>query len=135
MFMLSSIVNLILLNISINSCFIDMFAKLKELWADKGWKINEFKTLDCSSNSKLNGILDSILSQTNFKGSKVYLLKRIQKLISIQKFSVREVKLLKKLVETQLIGETINFKQIEYFFPGKNQIIVRKQVGKLLISL
>ena len=117
-----------------NYTVIEMFVMLKELWAQQGWKVSDFNTVEWKNNAKLNTILTDIMSQIKFKGSKTFLLKRIQKLNRSQKFSVREMKLLKKTFIAQMKEGIINFNEIEYLFPGKKPCIIRKYVSKLLAS-
>ena len=114
---------------------IELFGILKELWELHQRNIDEFLTSQLELDITLKEILSEAHQRTNFRGGKIYLLKRIQKLVSIQTFSVRENKLLKKLISQQLDSKKIDFVQIEYFFPGKQSEVVRREIGKLMLQL
>ena len=114
---------------------IELFEILKEFWELHQRNIDEFLTNQFEVDVTLKEILTEAHQRTNFRGSKVYLLKRIQKLVSTQTFSVRENKLLKKLVTGQLESCKIDFLHIEYFFPGKQSEVVRREIGKLMLQL
>ena len=118
-----------------NMLLLEMFSILKELWGFKQRSICEFLASEFEADIVLKEILAEAHQRTNFRGDKVYLLKRIQKLASNQTFSVRENKLLKKLITKQFESNRINFGQIEYFFPGKESKVVRREVGKLMLQL
>ena len=117
-----------------NYLYIDMFVVLKAIWKEKECELFDFITKHWRSSAKINEILCQVLVQTNFKGNKTLLLKRIQKLLLSQEYSVREEKLLKKLVLIQLKSGKIDFNQLEYFFPGKDSEEIRRKAGRLLIS-
>ena len=128
-------INLQFLQIDFNILKIDLFVILKELWGIKQRSICDFLTSGFEADIVLKEILTEAHQRTNFKGDKVYLLKRIQKLVSNQTFSVRENKLLKNLVGVQLQTNKLNFSQIEYFLPGKKSEIVRREIGKLMLQI
>ena len=113
---------------------IELFGILKELWELHQRNIDEFMTNQFDADITLKEILTEAYQRTNFRGDKIYLLKRIQKLVSTQTFSVRENKLLKKLITQQLESKKIDFVQIEYFFPGKQSEVVRREIGKLILQ-
>ena len=115
--------------------FIDMFEILKAIWKEKDCDLFNFWTKNWRTCQKINDILCLMLVRTNFKGNKTLLLKRIQKLLLNQEYSVREEKLFKKLVSIQLKSGKIDFNQIEYFLPGKNPEEIRRKAGRILISL
>ena len=112
-----------------------MFMILKELCTNNQRNISDFWKVDLESDLVLQKILIEVHQQTNFKGDKIYLFKRIKKLGSKQKFSVRENKLLIKLIQLQLKSNKLDFNQIEYFFPGKSSNVLRKEIGKQLVLL
>ena len=113
---------------------LDLFNKLKNLWYESGRDISEF-WINKEVDSTLDEILTNTLLQIDFKGEKDLLLKRVRKLASNQEFSIREKRLLKRLVEVQRNSGKLDFRQIEYFFPGKLSSIVCKEIGEALISL
>ena len=112
-----------------------MFMMLKELCANHQRDISDFCITDLKSDLVLQKILTEAHQQTNFRGDKISLFKRIKKLSWKQKFSVRENKLFTKLIQLQLKSDKLDFNQIEYFFPGKNSNVLRKKIGKHLSSL
>ena len=113
--------------------YLELFSKLQKLWYDNGREASEFLWNYSESDFTLQKILSDAYKQTNFKRDKIQLLKRIRKLISNQKFSLRELKILKKLVRAQKLSHKIDYKQIEYFFPGKLSENVRKEIEKLVV--
>ena len=88
--------------------------------------------VDYNSDLVLQEILSEIHHQTNWRGGNIFLLKRIKKLGSKQKFSVREGKLLKNLIQLLLKNDKLDFNKIEYFFPGKSSTVIRKEIGRQL---
>ena len=82
----------------------------------------------------MNKILEDVLCQVKFKGSKSLLIKRIIIIASNPQLTVTEKKLLEVLVTAQVKSNCLNLAQIEYFFPGKPSHIIRREVGQILIS-
>ena len=113
---------------------IDLFDKLKKLWKENRRELKEFWINNTNIDSTLNRILEDVLYQVNFKGSKSLLLKRIRNIASNPELTIREKKLLKVLVTAQIKANLLNLAQIEYFFPGKPSHIIRREVGQVLIS-
>ena len=81
----------------------------------------------------LDEVLDKVILQTNFKGKKHLLLKRIRKLGTNQTFSFREKKLLKALIKSQLAHRGINISELSYFFPGKSDHSIQEEISIIQI--
>ena len=94
---------------------IDLFSKLKQLWAERNRVVSEFWVHDKDVDFDLDVILEEVQHFISFKGKKELLLKRIRRIASIKEFSFREMKLLRLLVKTQLEAENIDYNQLEYF--------------------
>ena len=94
---------------------IDLFSKLKQLWAERNRVVSEFWVHDKDVDFDLDAILEEVQHFISFKGKKELLLKRIRRIAFIKEFSFREMKLLRFLVKTQLEAENIDYKQLEYF--------------------
>ena len=102
---------------------------------ERGRSVTEFWIGEQAIDGTLDEVLSETLNQIEFKGDKLLLLKRIRKIASNKDFSIREKKLMRRLIEIQSKSFNIDFDQIEYFFPGKLSEIVRKEIGEALISL
>ena len=94
---------------------IDLFSKLKQLWAERNRVVSEFWVHDKDVDFDLDIILEEVQHFISFKGKKELLLKRIRKVASIKEFSFREMKLLRLLVKIQLESGNIYYNQLEYF--------------------
>jgi hypothetical protein len=81
-------------------------------------------------NSKLTGtlkvILRSLCVEVDWKDRASKLLKRIRRIGRNQDFSVRDWKLLRKLVNQQKRAGNVNFSKLEYFFPGKSEELLQR---------
>ena len=94
---------------------IDLFSKLKQLWAERNRVVSEFWVHDKDVDFELDVILEEVQYFISFKGSKELLLKRIRRIASIKEFSFREMKQLRLLVKNQLKTGNIDYSQLEYF--------------------
>jgi hypothetical protein len=89
------------------------------------WKNNS--TLD----PEHKDLLLKIAKKISWKGYYMKLLKRIRKLARAKDFSVREDKLLSKLVNQQRRKGYRNFEELVYYFPGKDaEMLERKYYEK-----
>ena len=113
---------------------LDLFSKLKQLWAVRNRDISDFWIHNRGVDYLLDEILDEVLSQISYKGDKDQLLKRIRKVARFKTFSIRDRKLLKKLVEAQKQKHDIDLAQLEYFFPGKEIAVIEDEVSALSIQ-
>ena len=85
--------------------------------------------------SKLTNIFEQISKEVNFNGNKSAFLNRIRKIGYKTDFTLRDNKLLKKLIDVSVEYGNINLDQIEYFFPGKDPSQIRKEIGRILFHL
>ena len=93
---------------------LDLFSRLKQLWAARNRDISDFWIHNRGVDYILDEILDEVLSQISYKGDKDQLLKRIRRVARFKTFSIRDRKLLKKLVEAQKQKHGIDLSQLEY---------------------
>ena len=94
--------------------------------------ISEFFIPDCKLDSVLDTILSKVHERINFKQSKYFLLNRIRKVAANSEFSIRDKRLLKKIVTAQSAFSNFNIENIEYFFPGKSRILIKSETEKVL---
>jgi hypothetical protein len=72
-------------------------------------------------------LLIKIREKIDWRGPKIELLRRIRRLGRSKKFTVRDVKLLRKIVNQQKREGYTDFKAALYYFPGKSvEMIERK---------
>jgi hypothetical protein len=88
------------------------------------WKDNEILR------PQLYKLLLKVKEEINWGGPKVELLKRIRKLGKSTTFTVREVKLLRKLINQQKREGYTDFKAVLYYFPGKSLKMVRNKYNE-----
>ena len=119
---------------SINKPFLDLFFKLKKLWAKQGRDFQEFNNFDLEKDETLDEILNEVFSQIKYKSTKEWFLKRIKKAIQNKNFSPKDVKILKKFVNLQENADNIFYKRISYFFPGKQTTDIIQEIQKYLIE-
>lgn len=90
----------------------------------------EFWKKDEKINSVHKSILCRIVSETNWKGTKNELLSRMRKVALNSTFSVRDVKLLRKLVNEQKRNGYTNFEEVLYYFPGKSLEMIEEKYNE-----
>lgn len=104
-----------------------MFQQLRQLLTKCEVQIED---LFVAKSNRLKGnallVLKEIAEIINWRSSRSDLQKRIRKLASQTTFSVRDKKLLKKLVNKQRKVGEINFDDILYYFPGKSVETLKK---------
>lgn len=64
-------------------------------------------------------MLSDVIVEVDWRGTKLELLRRIQKVGKSQKFTCRETTLFKKLMTTKVKGKTPSLKDVRGYFPGK----------------
>ena len=104
-----------------------MFAKLKIYCAEKGIETKEFWNSSYPLSDSLKEVLNKLHKDTLWKGSTKELYKRIVKL-GLSTFSVRELKLLKKIVKDQTKSGKINFEELSYHLPGKSYESIKSKL-------
>ena len=78
----------------------------------------------------LKEIIKTFLNQWEWKGTCKDLHRRIFKLLT-SPFSVREIKILKKMIKKQSKNKTIKYDKIAYHLPGKSIKAIKNQWAKL----
>lgn len=79
-----------------------------------------------------NSIILQVMACTNWQRKPYHLLKRFVSLSAAQKFSVRDLKRLKKLCKRQKREKAYDFRQIADQFPGKDPKVIRTECKKVL---
>lgn len=75
-----------------------------------------------------NSAVDELVLKTGWKQPAFYLIKRIQKLYKASEaLTTREIKNLRKVYYKMIKSNTLNWDEIYYMFPAKNQKMIRKQ--------
>ena len=71
----------------------------------------------------------------NWKGSRVRLFNRISAVCKLSNFSVREMKLLKRIVKKEFSGIPIDYERVLYEFPGKTMRQIKQECNKICTSI
>ena len=97
-----------------------MFKHLYQLW--RHFKIDPEKFWDDEEKltNEMVRILKQLKDEFDWSNSKYQLLARIRKVASSKTFTVRETKLLRKLVNQQTKEGEADFESVQYYFPGKS---------------
>ena len=104
-----------------------MFTYLQELCKNFNIEISLFWENTNRVKGDLYEILKLIEKKFNWRNGRLGLLRRIRKIAKNSNFSVREKKLLRKLVNQQVREGYQDFKAILHFFPGKTiEMLQRK---------
>ena len=115
------------LNTELSSINMDLYQFLYEnnhwivddSWQDILWEI------------RLN-ILERIIEKYNWHNTPYSLFRRLRKLVQNQSFSVRDIKLLKRVVKRQKILKCYNITELITLFPGKFECTIREEWKKYL---
>lgn len=67
----------------------------------------------------------------NWKGTRTRLIQRIRNIIYSAKFSVRDIKKLKRIVKKEYKGSAIDYDRLVYEFPGKSKAQLIKECKKI----
>lgn len=103
---------------------------LRKVCQKLGREITEFWDHQDSLPDDLWSSLDHIAKESGFKGKKVRLLQRIQKIGKETKFSVRDRKLLRKFINKQYEEGKVDFESVLYYFPGKTVQMLKNEYNK-----
>ena len=91
-------------------------------------EVEKFYDPEAQLSEELDNILTKLVYETKWRRSrKLELLQRVRKIASDTTFSVRDGKLLKRLVTKQVKNGTVDFEALLYYFPGKNVEMIKKQ--------
>lgn len=103
-----------------NLVFIDLFKILRKLCAEEGTCITNFWKDDLPLAQPEASILLELTAQVGWKRNrKIDLLKRIRRIGRKDSFSVRETKLLRRLMNQQQKKGTNDYESVLEHFPGK----------------
>ena len=67
----------------------------------------------------------------NWKGTRTRLIQRIRNIICKAKFSVRDMKKLKRIVKKEYKDKGIDYDRLIYEFPGKSKVQLIKECKKI----
>lgn len=98
-----------------------MFKRLNELWYMRGVDISDFWKSSCGINEEWWDIIQILAKEIKWDTDKSeQLITRIRKIGKNDKyFTVRDVKLLRKLINTQKKNGSVDLTKVAYYFPGK----------------
>ena len=97
-----------------------MFSVLNKLLKEYDIPLSDFEGNNFPLSDRLMDVLDELISMTKWRKSRKFeLLQRSRKMIMNKTFSIRDKKLLSKLVNQQKRQGFINYEEIVYYFPGK----------------
>ena len=99
--------------------FLEIFVLLHKLCPEHGFETTDFTHSRGEPTEEMFEVLNIIKSKLGWKRSKNLLLTRIRKVGKNTKFSVRETKLLRKLINQQLKDGLTDFSAVLHHFPGK----------------
>ncbi|CAI2383208.1 unnamed protein product [Moneuplotes crassus] len=110
----------------------EMFKRLIELCKECQVQVSDFWSSATILSSELWGILERIAAEISWSPSKLdQLLTRIKKIgKNPDKFSARDNKLLRKLVNQQKRNGYIDYQEVLYYFPGKSLETIKKKYGE-----
>lgn len=99
--------------------------------AQKGISLQQFLTYKGISQEN-DEILRHIADTLGWRRKTDYLLLRIQKLVKdSSKFSVRDLRLFKRILRNQLRNRALNYEELLKHFPGKTFDVVKELADKL----
>lgn len=107
-----------------------MFVLLNKVCQENGFEVTEYWTKRDIQTRPQYALLESVIPEVNWKGTRLELLRRIQKIGKNKTLSCREKGLLKKLITENIKNGKCNYKAILYYFPGKTEAALKKEVAK-----
>ena len=93
---------------------------LDSLCEESGLKMADFWKNSLPLELEHKEVLFKLAAEVSWRGRESKLLKRIRRLAKKEGFSVRDTKLLSKLVNQQRRRGYRNFDELAYYFPGKD---------------
>lgn len=66
-----------------------------------------------------------------WKGTKLRLVERIRAVSQLTKFSVREMKKLRRIIKKEYKGKDIDYEKLVYEFPGKSLTQLKKECNAI----
>ena len=100
------------------------------LYENNHWIVDD-SWQDILWEKRLN-ILEKIIEKYNWHNTPYYLFKRLRRLVQNQSFSVRDLKLLKRVVKRMKISKCYNITELISLFPGKFECTIREEWKKYL---
>ena len=113
-----------------NPSFIDIFIVLNKLCKNSNVEISEFWEDDEPLSEDLYDILRRLEYEIQWRSGLPILLRRIRRVGKNTKFSVRDTKLLRKLINGQKKQGYINFEAVLDDFPGKTISMLQNEYNK-----
>jgi len=109
---------------------IELYHMLIQLWEEHWIPIDDFTNPNGETSEEMVEVLRIMKKKLEWKRSKMVLLKRIRKISNNREFSVRETKLLRKLINRQKKDGYIDFQEVLFYFPGKTIEILRNKYNE-----
>ena len=103
---------------------------LIQLWEEHWIPIDDFTNPNGETSEEMVEVLRIMKKKLEWKRSKMVLLKRIRKISNNREFSVRETKLLRKLINKQKKDGYIDFQEVLFYFPGKTIDILKNKYNE-----
>ena len=110
--------------------FIEVFRLLNVLCKEQKIPISAFMIKNHEITDMMMGILRIIKKKLNWKRSKMVLIRRIRRIANNDKFSVRDTKYLRKLINKQIKKGYTDFEEVLYEFPGKTVEMLEKKYNE-----
>lgn len=116
------------------------FAFLEKYAADHHTNIVNLLELNLKDDILLKVVIKKIISEFSWDRSPKQLLTRLKKVYAtnqakVSKFSVRDIKLLKRLVKNDIFGgNEPDYAQLQYHFPGKSLSVLKNEVEKYRLN-
>lgn len=99
---------------------LEMLTVLTRLCKENKVPLARFEGEKFPLSKKLMQILEDLIEEISWRRSrKIQLVQRIRKLIMDKSFSIRDTKLLSKMVNQQRRKGYIDYEELTYYFPGK----------------
>lgn len=104
-----------------------MFEKLRQLCKRENCDMSKFWENNEKPEGTYKQIFMELKQSIEWKCTHKDLLKRIRKIGRCTKFTARETKLLRKLINQQMRESEVNFDQVMFYFPGKTAEMLENQ--------
>ena len=111
--------------------YIEIFNNLRKKCNQYEWEISEILEEDSTLSERLAYVFQLWWSESKWKGKPENLLTRLRKMWKWKTFSFRDSKLLSKVARKHKTGGKVDFKALEYYFPGKSACDIEDQLNKL----
>lgn len=112
----------------------EMFSQLKSILLQLGIDADEFYQEPFEYKATRTDIFSRLLARSNWKNDIESLVHRVHTLTSIQEFSTRDMKLLKRLVKRQKVDQKLDYDVLAFNFPGKTETCIKQAIRLHLTS-